>query len=111
MPDDLTATLEEIKERWSKVERVELKPEVVPEPGYQTPWLPDVDHLVKAVEAVLKLADDWKAKADEIGGQIALEDCDGATAGFKMIGSQTHRNHATALRETVTRALNGDTDG
>jgi hypothetical protein len=49
------AILDQIRERWSKVARVELKPEVVPEPGCQPPWLPDVDHLLKAVEDVLKL--------------------------------------------------------
>ena len=47
------SALEEIRERWSKVAYVGLKPEVVPEPGYQPPWLPDVDHLLKAVDAAL----------------------------------------------------------
>lgn len=52
--DPAAAALAEIRERWSKVKYVGLKPEVVPEPGYQPPWLPDVDHLLAAVEAVLK---------------------------------------------------------
>ncbi len=60
---------------------------------------------VAALHEVLKLADDWDAKAKEIGGQVALEDCDGATAGFKMIGYQNHRDHAAALRATITREL------
>ena len=58
-----------------------------------------------ALDAVLKLADEWDAKAKKIGGQIALEDCNGATAGFKMIGYQNHRDHAAALREAITAEL------
>ena len=61
--------------------------------------------LLAALEAVLKLADDWNAKAKKIGGQISLEDCDGAVAGFKMIGYQNHRDHAVALREAITAVL------
>lgn len=52
--DDLTALLEEIGQRWSKVAYVGLKPEVVPEPGHQPSWLPDVPRLLGALGAVLK---------------------------------------------------------
>lgn len=52
--DSARRDLDGIRERWSKVAYVGLKPEVVPEPGHQAPWLPDVDHLVKAVEAALR---------------------------------------------------------
>ena len=61
--------------------------------------------LLAAVEAVLEKAGEWEAKAKKIGGQISLEDCDGAVAGFKMIGYQNHRDHAAALRETITAEL------
>jgi hypothetical protein len=63
--------------------------------------------LVAALEAVLKLADDWSAKATEIGAQIELEDCEGATAGFKMIGHMNHRDHAAKIRGAITAALAG----
>ncbi len=63
--------------------------------------------LLAGYEALLKLADDWDATARMIGGQVALEDCDGATAGFKMIGYQNHRDHAEALREAIRAALAG----
>jgi hypothetical protein len=53
MADDVTALLSGIRERWSKVAYVGLRPEVVPEPGDQPPpWLPDVPHLLAAVEAL-----------------------------------------------------------
>jgi hypothetical protein len=62
---------------------------------------------IGALEAVLKLADDWSAKAAEIGAQIELEDCEGATAGFKMIGHMNHRDHAAKIRAAITAALAG----
>lgn len=55
MPDGLAAALAEIRERWSKVEYVGLKPEVVPEPGHQPSWLADVPRLLAALDEVLKL--------------------------------------------------------
>lgn len=61
--------------------------------------------LLAAVRRLSELADEWDAKAAEIGAQVSL--CEGATAGFKMIGYQTHRNHAAALREAITAALTG----
>jgi hypothetical protein len=67
--------------------------------------------LLGAVEAVLKLADGWDAKAKEIGAQIELEDCEGATAGFKMIGHMNHRDHAAKVREAITSALAGKEAG
>ena len=61
--------------------------------------------LLTALEAVQALANEWEAKAKKIGGQITLKDCDGAVAGFKMIGYQNHVAHAKALREAITAEL------
>ena len=57
MPDTdrLDAELTAIRERWSKVAYVGMKPEVVPEAGHQPEWLPDVPRLVAAAEAALKV--------------------------------------------------------
>ena len=53
--DRLDAELAAIRERWSKVAYVGMKPEVMPEAGHQPEWLPDVPHLLAAVEAALAL--------------------------------------------------------
>ena len=108
MPDPATpsAVLAPIRERSRKATARE---------GDTAEWLgaalrsatEDVPLLVTGYEALLKLADDWEAKAEKIGAQIALEDCDGASAGFKMIGYQNHRDHAKALRAAIGAALTG----
>jgi hypothetical protein len=89
--DPVASTLSAIQERWTARKQYSLGFDPV-----------DGSRLLAAVEAALKLADEWEAKAKKIGGQIALEDCDGAVAGFKMIGYQNHRDHAKALRAALT---------
>lgn len=53
MDDKVAAYLAEAEERWSKAEYVGLKDWVVPEPGPQLRYLPDVHRLIKAVRAGL----------------------------------------------------------
>jgi hypothetical protein len=81
-----------------------------PEPGIcvtrdSSRWPCDAARLLAALEAAMKLADTWEAKASEIGAQISYQDTKGAVAGFKMIGYQNHRDHAKALQEAVAIAL------
>jgi hypothetical protein len=55
-PDNrLAAALDEIRGRWAQVDYVVLRPEVLPEPGPAPYRLPDVTHLLTAVDEVLKL--------------------------------------------------------
>jgi len=68
-PGPVAAELAAIRERWSKVAYVGLRPEVVPEPGHQPEWLPDVPRLLAAVEAVLAMH-----KPTGIVGEVQL--CD-----------------------------------
>lgn len=70
----------------------------------------EVPRLFAALDAVLELAGQWSAKAQEIGAQISYENTEGAVAGFKMIGYQNHRDHAEALRTAISRALLGEGD-
>jgi hypothetical protein len=101
MPDDqLTATLDEIRGRgYRNGARGALCARLSDAAAVDAP------RLLAALDAALKLAGDWEAKSKMIGGQIALEDCDGAVAGFKMIGYQNHRDHAAALREVIAAEL------
>ena len=52
---DPVAELAAIRERWSRVAYVGLKPEVVPEPGRQPSWLADIPRLLDGYDALLKL--------------------------------------------------------
>ena len=65
----------------------------------------DVPRLLAVVDAVLALADSWKAKAAELWQQVADQNCEGASAGFKGIGASLNGEHADALREAVSREL------
>jgi hypothetical protein len=51
--DPVAAELEAIRERWDKAGSVNLKEGVVPEPGPQPAWLPDVTRLLALVAALL----------------------------------------------------------
>jgi len=55
--DPVVTYLAAVGERWSQVEYVGLKPEVVPESGPPPQWLADIPRLLRAVTEVLALAD------------------------------------------------------
>jgi hypothetical protein len=67
----------------------------------------DVERLLAAVDAVLELAGEWKAKSAELWEQVSIQDCDGASAGFKGIGATMNSDHSDALAEAISRALLG----
>ena len=84
-----------IRERWSKVAYVGMKPKVVPEAGHQPEWLPDVPRLLAAVEAVLALASTWEHSGR---GRVAA-----------MAPVHVERRACGAeLRALVTRELTGE---
>jgi hypothetical protein len=103
--DQLAATLDEIWADLAYLRSCTGAIATTPEAFDLDGLMPRYASAVAALDAVLKLAGDWEAKSKKIGGQIALEDCNGATAGFKMIGYQNHRDHAAALREAITAEL------
>jgi hypothetical protein len=57
----LTAALDEIRERWAKIARVECHPDVVPagvgERAQPEDWRPDVPCLLAAIDRALELTD------------------------------------------------------
>ena len=71
----------------------------------------DVPSLVAALEAALKLADDWKAEAArmEPSGADAVQP---AMPGNYLVSGRIGalEDCVQELREGITRALNGDTD-
>ena len=88
-PDDLTAALRPIKNRAAIA---------YASPRACSQSQADVPVLVAALEAVLKLADDWAREGE--GPIWRLDDED---AGERMAS----REHATALREAITREITG----
>lgn len=88
-PDEASATLAGIRERSAKAL-----------PGFSSDVRTyvdsanDVPFLLAAVEAVLKLADDWDREAREIPG-------------FKGIGASAYQACAKEIREAITTALAG----
>lgn len=71
----------------------------------------DAERLLGGYDALLKLADEWEAKGAEIWETITLQDCDGASAGFRAIGAENYRHRAKDLRATVSAALLGEEPG
>jgi hypothetical protein len=68
----------------------------------------DAEHLLAGYDALLKLATGWEAESAKIWASIELQDCDGASAGFRAIGAEAYRNRAKDLRETISAALLGE---
>ena len=103
MPDPLASTLAGIRERlngsWTNV-------------AVRQVWVDDAPRLFAAVEAVLKLADDWDGKAAAF---TAAASRDGGPSRMTraMLGArvQVLQDCAKALREAVTAALAGKEAG
>jgi hypothetical protein len=71
----------------------------------------DAERLLAGYDALLKLATGWAAESAKIWASIELQDCDGASAGFRAIGAEAYRNRAKDLRETISAALLGEEAG
>jgi hypothetical protein len=100
--DPVAARLAEIKER------AQGEQAACARHGWEASRLcADAIAVVSAVEAVLALAGEWETRAAEIASQIELQDCDGALAGFKMIGSQGFRDSARDLQAAISAELLG----
>lgn len=109
-PDPVAAGLEAVKERAEALcaSHADEDCEGTSEPctGH------DALRLVAAVEAVLALAGDWSAKAQEIADKITLDANDAGIA-MRLLVHSDHQKHAKALREAISAALLGEvpTDG
>jgi hypothetical protein len=102
--------------KWAKAEvlqwsdhmyRDDVKDTTHPDAEFIAHAREDVARLLAVADRLLALADEWEAIGTTTWGQIELQDCDGALAGFKAIGAEVHRNHAKAIRDAVAEALAG----
>lgn len=98
-PDHVTAYLAEVRERngGSSVK-------------FGTICTEDVPRLLAAVEAVLGLADEWKATSVQLGEmaeRAAGRGADPLRTTLMDARAQAHQDNAQALREAISRALLG----
>lgn len=101
MPDaDLSATLAEAKRRHHHGHTSNPRRDYCTADNQD--WPCDVSRLLTALEAVLKLAEEWEAEAADPRWQITPEDCGVALAGH---------DHAVSLREAIATALQGKEAG
>lgn len=108
MPDDLSAILSGIRERGYRngatgAECARLSDSAAV----------DVPVLLAAIDAALKVADEWDAQAKKLESRSEfLFERSGETAAVMLDGrSQAHKDCARALREAISRELTGQETG
>jgi hypothetical protein len=67
----------------------------------------DAGRLLNAVEAVLKLADDWNDEAVRLDAVVERSISGGERATRSKAAAQAHKGCADALYETITREITG----
>ena len=104
MPDDPSATLSGIRERYAHGARITATGRDV------CASADDVPLLLAALEAVLKLADEWEAKAAELhdmADRAAGRGADPYRVNEIGVRAETYSTRSRELREAISRELSG----